>query len=84
MEVTVGWFGVVAQQSATVMPSETEFTMSLQEMSSYLVWGGVFLLLAASTAFQRHAWDIVFYCVLVGGVGVWLARAAWRKENPKR
>ncbi|WP_415260186.1 hypothetical protein [Pseudomonas chlororaphis] len=58
--------------------------MSYEDMKVFLIWGGVFLALAISTAYQHGAWEIVFYCLLVAATGIWMARAAWRKENPKR
>lgn len=58
--------------------------MTFDEMKSFLVWGAVFLILAISTAYQHRAWDVIAHCLLVATIGIWMARVAWRKENPRR
>lgn len=58
--------------------------MRYSKIQPFLWWAAALQFFAILAAIEHKAWDVVFICLMVIGVGVWFARNAQRLETRKQ
>ena len=57
--------------------------MRYSKIRSFLWWAAALQFFAILAAIGHRAWDVVFLCLMVIGVGIWFARDAQRQVTHK-
>lgn len=58
--------------------------MRYSKIRPFLWWAAALQFFAILAAVEHKAWDVVFLCLMVIGVGIWFARDALRLEIHKQ